>query len=72
MEQQIAPPPPGGDQNIGPELEIIGGLFLSIATVLVCLRSYVRVRMVKKHWWDDFFLLLGLVRTFVNCGAVVR
>lgn len=36
---------------------------LSIAFVFVSLRVYVRARIVKKLWWDDFFLLLGLVRT---------
>lgn len=59
MEHQVVPP--GGDKNIGTEHKTINGLFLSIAFVLVTLRFYVRARMVKKLWWDDFFLLLGLV-----------
>lgn len=53
-------PPPGGDKNTGSVQEAVGGLFLSTAFVLVSLRFYVRARMVKL-WWDDFFLLLGLV-----------
>lgn len=55
--------PPGGDKSTGPEYEAVYALFMSIAFVLVNLRFYVRTRMVSKLWWDDFFLLLGMVRT---------
>lgn len=63
MESEVVPPE--GD-NTGPTQEAINGLFLSIACVLVSLRFYIRARIVKKLWWDDFFLLLGLLRTPVN------
>lgn len=62
MGNQVAPPS-RGDMNVGPEQTAIYGLFLSIAVVLVSLRIYVRARMVKKLGWDDFFLLLGIVRS---------
>lgn len=69
MASQVVPS--GGDENTGPVQEAVRGLFLSIACVLVILRLYVRARMVKKLWWDDFFLLLGLVRvTQSYCVAV--
>lgn len=60
MEYQFVPP--GGDKNNGPTREAVYGLFLSIAFVVVGLRFYVRAWMLKILWWDDFFLLVGLVR----------
>lgn len=69
MKRQVAPP--GGDRNTGPEQEAVSGLFMSISIVLVILRFYVRTRIVKKLWWDDFFLMLGMVRTLIKyCNAV--
>lgn len=68
METQVAPP----DENAGPEIEAVYALFLSIAFVLVILRFYVRARMVKKLWWDDFFLLLGLVTSPTDYFISVR
>lgn len=61
MEHQNVPPE--GDNNTGPLREAITGLILSIAFILVNLRFYVRARIKKKLWWDDFFLLLGFVST---------
>lgn len=61
MENQVVPPE--GDKNAGPKLEAVYGLWLFIAFILVNLRLYVRARILKKLWWDDFFLLLGVVRT---------
>ena len=66
---------PEEDKTTGPVQEAVSGLFLSIACVLVSLRLYVRARMIKKLWWDDCFLLLGLVRTLTICacrGLIVR
>lgn len=45
--------------------EAVGGLFLSIAFVLVSVRLCVQARMVRKPSRDDFFLLLELVRTHI-------
>lgn len=60
MEHTVAPPEV--DQNTGPVQEAVAGLSTSVALILVILRFYVRARMVKPLWWDDFFLLLGMVR----------
>lgn len=51
------------DKKTGPEEEAVFGVFFSIAFILVNIRFYVRARMVNELWWDDFFLLLGLVKT---------
>ncbi|MCJ1423453.1 hypothetical protein MMC29_001336 [Sticta canariensis] len=69
MERQVIPP--GGDNSTGPELEAVIGLFMSIAFILVNLRLYVRARILKKLWWDDFFLLLGMLFSITNFGIIV-
>lgn len=61
MEHQVVPR--GDDENAGLEIEAFSALSLSIAFVLVSLRLHVPARMVKKLWWDDWFFLLGIVRT---------
>lgn len=71
MENQVGPPPEG-DKNTGTQREVVYGLFLSIAIILVTLRFYVRARMVKNLWWDDIFLLLGIVKTLAKYCTAVR
>lgn len=63
--------PPGEEKNSDPGQQARSVLCQIIAFVLVSLRFYVRARMVKKLWWDDFFLLLGMVGIPTeNCMAV--
>lgn len=61
---------PKDHKNNGPGQEAVAGLSISIAFIMVSLRFYVRIRL-KKLWWDDFFLLLGMVRTLTKHGATV-
>lgn len=69
MEPQIISP--RVEKDVGHE-EAVYAPFLSIAFVLVSLRLYVRARMVKKLWWDDFFLLLGMVGFPVEYFTTLR
>ena len=41
----------------------LSGLKFFVATVLVPLRAYVRLRIVKNFWWDDFCLIVSYVST---------
>ena len=69
MEHRVIPR--GADRNADSEQLAVSAVFLSIAFILVNLRFYVRARMTKNLWWDDFFLLSGMVRTFMEiCTAV--
>lgn len=63
-------PPPGGDQNIGNRLVILQSILISVATMLVALRLYVRARIVRGTGLDDFFLVLALVRKSACTGMV--
>lgn len=41
----------------------VSALTFSIATVLVPLRVYIRLRIVKCFWWDDACLIVAYVST---------
>ena len=56
------PLPPGGDRDRGLDLVAVYAVSLAIASILVALRIYVRVTIIRKVWWDEFFIVLGLVR----------
>ena len=56
------PPPPGGDENRRGEVIASIATTLSVATLLVSLRVYVRANITRSFSWDDFLILLSLVR----------
>lgn len=49
------------DDNRGPQLRAVCIFFLTVATVSVALRSYVRVRLVKKFGIEDWFMVAAWV-----------
>ena len=55
------PPPPGGDQNRGSQIIIVHSILSGIGAILVLLRLYVRMFIVKKLGMDDYFIVLALV-----------
>lgn len=40
---------------------IVTAVFLSISLVTVCLRIFVRTRVVKAFGWDDIFMVVAMV-----------
>lgn len=36
-------------------------VFISVATIVVALRLFTRIRLLNSPGWDDWFLLLALV-----------
>lgn len=62
---------PKDHKNNGPGQEAVAGLSISIAFIMVSLRFYVRIRL-KKLWWDDFFLLLGMLISLAGFGITVE
>jgi hypothetical protein len=60
--QALPPPSLGGDPNRAPTLIAVSVISLGIALLLVALRLYVRVKIIRKVWWDELFIVLGLVR----------
>jgi hypothetical protein len=46
----------------GSALLIVELIFLPLALICVCLRLYVRIRMLRKVWWDDWLMAAAAVR----------
>lgn len=55
------PPPPNGDSNRWSAALIPEITAFSIAVVLLSLRMYVRINIIRKFWWDDVFILIAVV-----------
>ncbi|CAL8584531.1 hypothetical protein XPA_010122 [Xanthoria parietina] len=62
----LGPPPPGGDQNRGDDIIITQFVLISIATILVGLRLWVRSRLTRKIGWDDILITLALIITIIG------
>lgn len=40
---------------------IVTAVFLAISFITVCLRCYVRLRVVRAFGWDDGFMVMAMV-----------
>jgi hypothetical protein len=49
--------PPGGHQDKAPLLRTVIGVELSITAVVVALRLYTRLKLVRNAGWDDWIML---------------
>ncbi|KAL4937562.1 hypothetical protein BDV06DRAFT_226830 [Aspergillus oleicola] len=45
--------------------------FVSVATILVALRLYTRLRLIRTPGWDDWFLLLALATDYAFFGIIL-
>ncbi|KAL8896560.1 MAG: hypothetical protein Q9192_003027 [Flavoplaca navasiana] len=63
IKQQYTPmstpsgPPEGGDQDHAPLLRAVLGTELAIATIIVALRVFCRLRITRSPGWDDWIML---------------
>ena len=51
-------------ENQGPGIAISGITFMSLATILVMLRVYVRGWLIRSFGWDDAWMVAALVHSF--------
>ena len=60
--------------NRGPELVVTTWVFTALATVVVCLKVFTRVKIIKETALDDFFTVLSLVsiRVFGRLGSLPK
>ena len=54
-------PPPGGDEDRGNRLLIVGSIFATISTVTVLLRLITRAVIVRSLGLDELLIVLGAV-----------
>lgn len=50
-------------ENLGPALLVVAWVFAGISLVVILVRTYVRLRIVKGFHLDDWLILLTFVRT---------
>lgn len=53
--------PPAGDQNQAPMLRAVLGTELAITTVVVALRFFTRLKLVRNPGMDDWIMLVAYV-----------
>ena len=51
----------GDDDNRGPELMAVTWVFTALATVVVGVKIFTRIKIIKEPALDDFFTTLSLV-----------
>ena len=56
----------GGIENRGPELVAVTWVFTALAVVVVGLKVFTRIKIIKEPALDDFFTVLSLVS---NCAS---
>ena len=54
--------PPEGDFNRAVELNALAWSWFAVSLTVVGLRFYSRIGLTRNLWWDDWFILLTLVR----------
>ena len=59
MADSTLSPPPGGDEDRGHRLLVIGTIFATISTVTILSRLFARVVVIKTLGLDDLFIILG-------------
>lgn len=57
--------PPGGDRNRATELNAIAWTWFSLSTVFVASRVYSRLALTRNLWYDDYFIVLTWVCTYL-------
>lgn len=55
--------PPDGDVNRAPALLVALWLTTSIALIVFAARLYVRIRIIKYHGLDDYWIVASMVST---------
>lgn len=60
-EMQAIPPPPGGDQNRGPDTYGAVITISILSTAFVLARMYARIKLIHNVGWDDHTIVLAQV-----------
>ena len=63
----VLQPPTGGDESRGPGLEGALVVLTTASLVAVCLRMYVRMRIVRAVGIDDWTIIAGMVVLYLPC-----
>ena len=56
----------------GRGLVIVNAVFMGVMTVVVALRLYTRIAIKRKCGWDDYSIVVALVRPLVSRAVQTR
>lgn len=59
------------DNNRGPEILAICGTAVGVALAVVALRIWVRVKIIGKMGWDDYFMIAAMTTIFVEMMVII-
>ncbi len=65
LQQPSMVPPPDGDTSKGPSMLIIIWLFTAISTIVVGLKMWTRLKIIREFGADDVLTILALVRNLL-------
>lgn len=57
------------DRNL--EVKAVAATFVSIASITVILRCYVRLRVVRSFGWDDGAMVIAMLFYFMFSGSMI-
>lgn len=63
--------PAEGDSNRAVELNALAWSWFAVSSIVVSLRFYSRIGLTRNLWWDDWFILLTLVRLLPFLGCIL-
>jgi hypothetical protein len=63
MPPPVLTAPAGGDVNRGDSLLVILSVTTGLAALFVLSRLYVCLVITKWHWWDDYLIVVSIVRS---------
>lgn len=62
LQQAYMHPPPDGNRSTGTSILIITFLFTGISTIVVSLKIWTRLKIIRQFGADDVLTILALVR----------
>ena len=66
MAFNLGPPPPGGDQDLGPSMRNAAIISFTVAVFLLVLRIYTRGLLVRRTGWDDYTMVAATVSRWID------
>ncbi|MCJ1381729.1 hypothetical protein MMC17_004840 [Xylographa soralifera] len=72
MSSPASAPLAGGNEDIGYRLVAVAVATISIASIIVAIRLYVRVKIVRVVGWDDWLMLFSLVLGIVAAATEIE
>ncbi|MCJ1458983.1 hypothetical protein MMC28_009360 [Mycoblastus sanguinarius] len=64
-------PPAGGDRDMGSTINAVNWTFTMVALAAVCARLFGRIKLSRNLGWDDFWIMVSMVRPSVLAASLL-